>query len=217
MTRFKKKKKFRQKRSIASLVLLLSLSLIVIGFVLTFYNNTDLIENVMQTSTSEMVLNEIFNENDQWVAGETKQKEVSFENTGEIEQLLRFKITETWLEQNANGEWISWTGAEDDAVTINYTDYLNSEWTEIGGYYYYNTTISPNEKTNIVMESVSFSSSLDNGGYGSSVDYSGKKCSITIEMEAIEVNTEVALESWNVTCSVNENNAVTWTDEVNDP
>lgn len=188
---------------IVSLVVLL-LSICVVGMVLAYYNSEKNIDNAMQTATSEMVLNEIFNEKDRWVAGETKQKEVSFENTGEIEQLLRFTVTAVWYDENGD----AWT-ADEDAVTINYTEDLSDDWTYINGYYYYNTTISPNEETNIVMDSVTFSSELDNGGYGSSLDYSGKTYSLTIEMEAIEVNTDVAQDSWNVSC-IETNGTLEW-------
>lgn len=210
-------------KKIAKIMLILSILLIVIGFTFAYYNNTKTIPNVMQTSTSEMVLNEIFNENDYWVAGETKQKEVSFENTGEIEQLVRFTVEVVWLEQvtdvDGNTSWVEWTEQSTEtieAVTINYSDYLlgatdiTAQWTEIDGYYYYNTTLSPNTETDIVMESVYFSSSLDNGGYGSSLDYSNKQCSITIKMEAIDVNTDVALDQWEVNYTIDDDGTITW-------
>lgn len=197
-----------------SILILLSLFVGVFSFVWAYYSNEKQVDNVMETSTSEMVLNEIFNENDNWVVGETKQKEVSFKNTGEIEQLLIFTITEAWLEQDENGEWVPWDEAEDSAATVNYTDYLEDEWTYINGNYYYNTTISPDVETNIVIESVTFSSSINNGSYSNSLDYSDKKYSLIVSMEAIEVSSDVALEEWDVTYTQDSDGTITWSEVI---
>lgn len=205
----------RTKKTLCTVALCVAVLVAVcaIGAVWMYYNEQKEIDNTLQTSESEMVLNEIFNEKDQWVAGETKQKEVSFENTGEIDQLLRFTVIVQWYEQDENGEWVEWEEAASDtltAVTINYTEALDEQWTLLDGYYYYNTVISPGEETDLVMTSVTFSSEVDNGGYGTSLDYSDKRYSLTINMEAIEVNADVAIEDWNVVCTMGDDGNITW-------
>lgn len=161
-------------------------------FATIHYMQTKTLENAMATKSSGVYLEEIFNPLDQWVPGETKQKEVWFGNHEQTDQVIRFTVTETWTDSQGNT-----FDDTDNGANINWT--LGSDWTKIGDYYYYNQILLPEAVTPDVMTGVTFSSAINNGGYGNTTDYSDKTYTLTVTMEALPVNADLVLETWSVT------------------
>ncbi|WP_409969934.1 hypothetical protein RFF05_08570 [Bengtsoniella intestinalis] len=193
--------KFKRYALVTTLVVALTT---VAVFATIHYMQTKTVENAMSTKASGVYLEELFNPLDQWVAGETKQKEVWFGNHEETDQVIRFTIKEVWTDADGN-EFTD----PDDGATINWTDALKDDWTQLGDYYYYNSVLAPEDVTDKVMTGVSFSNTINNGGYGNTADYSDKTYSLTITMEALPVDADVVLANWSVTMTQAET-VLTW-------
>lgn len=210
----------KRNKIVFSLLLVLVIILSAIGGTTAFKyyaENSDVI-NRMETKGSSSALKEIFNPSDLWVPGETKQKEVSFANTGEQDQVLRFKAYEAWFDNKGTPNDItddalwSWTGDYSPApATINWTSEItgpSATWVKIGNYYYYNKVLSVGATTPRVTNSVTFSNKISNDCPGAENDFSNKRYSLTFEMETLSVNTVETTAAWGVTFTKSGNNLV---------
>ncbi|MFI3208851.1 MAG: hypothetical protein R3Y40_06915 [Eubacteriales bacterium] len=188
--------------------------MLVISWVLAYYNQSKEIDNAMQTISSEVYLSEVFNENDYWVVGETKEKEVYFGNSGESAQVIRISYESIWLTEQEDEEgaltWLIWEAGESSMISINWTEEFATQWTMIDGYYYYNYILEPEEVTEKVMTSITVSDEITNGGYAEEADYSNKKYRLTFAMEALAVNSDTTYESWNVVFLENADGSLLW-------
>jgi len=179
----------------------------------TFYTSSPNVRNMLITKGSEVFLQEYFSPDDLWLAGETKKKEVWFGNQSGQDQIIRFKATAEWFNNNGtpgdlsdDTEW-TYTGKYDpEPVVINWTGEITGEtpaWTKIGDYYYYNQVfagadgINPTE-TPPVIDSATFSPAIGNSAYLAD-DFTDKSCRITIKMESLPVSAAYAAEAWKVT------------------
>ena len=206
------------------LALLALMTLGLVGTTYAFYTSSAGVENMLITKGSEVFLQEYFSPDDLWVAGETKTKEVWFGNQSELDQVIRFKVKEEWFDNNGtpgdltdDTPW-TWSGTYSPSpAVLNWTSEITGgtpTWTKIGDYYYYNKVLekqsgsSPTE-TLPVLSSVTFSSALaNNPSFGD--DFSDKACRITIEMEALDVNTAFTQDAWKTTFS-QSGTTLTWT------
>lgn len=188
-------------------VVALVLGLVLVSSVAVYaavqYNQVKTLDNVMSTKTSAVNMQEIFNPNDKWFPGETKQKEVRFGNTGETDQVMRYKYEATWTDE-ATGEVFPATISD---VTIGWCN--TDQWTLIGDWYYYKSILEPGEVTDLVMESVTFSPELSNGSYTDATDYSNKSYTLTITMEALPVDSDVTAATWGVTFTQSDS-SISW-------
>lgn len=200
-------------RVLPLLALLLAVGLIV-GGVWAYYRKQTDQQNQLITKGSEVFLKELFSPNDLWVPGETKEKQVSFGNRGELDQVLRFKVTETWYDNNGTPDNLS------DDVPWQYTGTYNpepavirwtgggtapaaSDWVKVGDWYYYTkvlpkgTGLAPS-MTPQVMDGVTFSPAISNAGPGAEDDFANKRFALTLEMETLDVNADMTRPAWHV-------------------
>jgi alternate signal-mediated exported protein len=185
----------------------------------SYYHTSKNVQNRLTTRESGVTLKEVFNPADQWVPGEDKQKEVSFGNIGQSDQVIRFKTTEIWYDNNGTpgslNDDVPWayTGTYDpQPAVIHYTSEvtgLNAAWVKIGDYYYYKKILAAETDTPLVIDSVSFSSAISNAGPGAPDDFSNKRYSLSVQMESLDVNTIETAAGWNMTFS-QSGNALTW-------
>ena len=75
------------------LIVLGLLTIAVIGLTLAYYSGQEEFENEFHVKEPGVAIYEKFNPTDWWVPGEEKSKQAWFTNTGEMDMLLRFKIT----------------------------------------------------------------------------------------------------------------------------
>ena len=154
-----------------SIIVLLIVAIIgIVGLTLAYFSNSDTIENQFITKEYGTTYNEEFVSPDNWLPGDTTDKTIVVENTGEVDEAVRISYTESWTTHNngtLNG-WIHPDGTKsthttetelstDESVAI-----LNlantSDWTKVGDYYYYNYKLAPGESTSSFLESVTFNS-----------------------------------------------------------
>ncbi|MCL1895352.1 MAG: hypothetical protein FWG03_02260 [Clostridiales bacterium] len=175
------------------------------GTTYSFYYSPNVgVKNMLITKGSEVCLLELFDPDDQWLAGETKKKEVWFGNHCELDQVIRFKADTAWAD--ASGSPWAYTGTYNpEPIVIGWTSEVTgavtpATWTKVGDYYYYNRILekqsgsSPTE-TAAVISSVTFSTALSNGEYYGD-DFSDKTCKLTICMEALSVIDHIISEAW---------------------
>lgn len=81
------------------LIVLGLLTIAVVGLTLAYYSGQEEFENEFHVKEPGVAIYEKFNPTDWWVPGEEKSKQAWFTNTGEMDMLLRFKITPEWVEK----------------------------------------------------------------------------------------------------------------------
>lgn len=173
-----------------------------VGGTLGYYKSSAGVTNRISTKESGITLREVFNPADHWLPGETKEKKVSFSNSGDVPQVIRFQYTGKWSDSSG-------TSVPEPAVppTVNLADTGN--WEKIGDWYYYKKVLQPNDVTADVIKSVSFDASLTNGGYDGKTDYSGKRYTLTVTVESLSANTTETVAGWHMTFT-DSSGTLTW-------
>ena len=186
-----------------------------IGTTLAFYSGGGDLKNNLGTKESSVYLEEKFSPDDNWLPGETKQKEVKFGNDGESDQVIRFKVELQWLNKNDN-EWtpVSPSDPDDELVTINYNTSLAANWDNsflgIDGWYYYKKVLPIGQETAVVMDTVTFSSELANAINDEYPDdFTSTTYRIIVYMEGVDVNTGITKTTWGKIFAENGGN-LTW-------
>ena len=211
-----------------SLIALLIVAIVgIVGLTIAYFSNTDTINNVFTTKEYASEYTEEFVSPDNWLPGDTTDKTVIVENTGDIDQAVRISLSESWSTHNGgtlNG-WIHPDGSKsthttqtelstDERVAI-----LNlantSDWTKVGDYYYYNYKLAPDDVTTSFLESVTFNSkttlddtcetTIGNGTRtitcsSSGDDYDNATYTLTINIETVQYNKYN--EAWNLNNTV---------------
>lgn len=173
-----------------------------VGGTLGYYKNSAGVTNRISTKESGVTLREVFNPADHWLPGETKEKQVSFSNSGDVPQVIRFQYT---------GKWSDSSGTPLPGLTVQPTVNLanTGNWEEIDGWYYYKKVLQPNDVTANVIKSVTFDKSLTNGGYDGKTDYSGKRYTLTVTVESLSANTTETVAGWHMTFT-DSGGTLTW-------
>ena len=199
-----------------SLIALLLIAIIgVVGLTIAYFFNSTTIENNFITKEYGSTYIEEFVSPDNWLPGDTTDKTIEVENTGQVDQAVRIKVTETWTTHNngtLNG-WIHPDGIKSNHETnteletdervaiINLAN--TSDWIKVGDYYYYNYKLAPTESTSSFLESVTFNpkTKLDdtcttttNNGVttvncnSSGDDYDNATYTLTLTIETVQYN-----------------------------
>ena len=179
--------------------------IVIISATLAFYSNRSAgIENVMSTQGSSVYMQELFDSADYWLAGESKQKELKFGNTGGRAQVIRFRVETQWFARSGGG----WIPTTEEPVRIKWNSVLKQEWTQFEGddWYYYNKILPANTETAKVMDAVTFSERLSNDN--NIENFSNATYRIVVYMEALDVDTTITRAKWDKTFVGNEE--ITW-------
>lgn len=215
----------KRKRKVPPALLILLGALLVIGGVWAYYRNREDLQNRLLTKGSEVFLKELFSPNDLWVPGETKEKAVVFGNRGELDQVIRFKVTAAWYDNRGT------PGDLTDDVPWQYTGTYNPEpavikwtgggnappgadWVKLGDWYYYRRVLPKGNfltpsVTPQVMDSVTFSSGISNAGPGAADDFTNKRYALTLQMESVDVSSDMTKAAWQAVF-VQSGSGLTW-------
>lgn len=201
-------------------VILLALGVAAASFGTTwaYFGSTQVLANPLFVKDIGAAIVEEYNPNSSFLPGETVAKKVKFQNTGDMEILLRVKVppTESW--SDADGKELEkldttkvikyWTEAwpDEDKKAILEIKKMNEEyegqdkrnvkWTkgEAGSdgeqYYYYNRILSPKGQAGDQTEEILEKIQLETSTSNDrhDLDYSGKIYTLTFEIEAIPVD-----------------------------
>lgn len=196
-----------------------------IGGSYAYYTSGTDVRNQVITKGSEVFLQEVFNKDDLWLPGETKEKKVHFGNQSKKDQVIRFRVTEAWYDNQGTPDHlagdIEWfpppagTYTPEPAV-INWTSEVTggTTWVKHGDWYYYTKILKAADDdsttyTSDVISSVTFSPAISNAGPGAIDDFSDKRYSLTVQMESLDVNTNMTAEAWNINFS-ESGDTLTW-------
>ncbi len=200
-----------RKRITVLVLSMLILSVFKIAGSVAYHNTAVALQNQLAVKGSGVMLNEVFNPRDRWLPGETKEKEVNFGNCGNFDQVLRFKVTESWFHNNGTPDNLSddtpftWTGSYAPApAVINWTSEISgpgANWVQIGGWYYYTHIFekqsgpAPTLTANVI-ESVSFSNAISNSDPGFPDSFADKRYSLVVQMETLDVDSALTKAEW---------------------
>lgn len=184
------------------MMVLVCLTLVVVSDAMAFYSNHGgNIENMMLTKSSSVYIQELFDPADDWLPGETKQKEVKFGNMGARNQVIRFRIETQWL----SGSGDEWTPTMTNPVEIKWSDALGTEWMSFpddDGWYYYKDILMPGAETKAVMEAVKFATKLSNDRRIQ--DFTHTTYRILIYMEGLDADSQITNAKWSKTFTQND-------------
>lgn len=184
----------KRKRKHMFFLLFLLFGTIGVSGTLAYFAADHNVLNQLSSEKSGVYLQEVFNSSDQWLPGETKEKSVYFGNQGKKAQVIRFKVETEWKDKGM-AQWVPLSTAPAD---INYqTAFLNTKWTKIGDWFYYNHPLDPGGETNPIMDSVKFSDELTNTA-GGQEDFSGATYRVMVKMESLNVTKAIVNSSWEV-------------------
>ena len=144
----------------AVLVALVMMSLMFAGVVYAWNMHEIAKLNALRSHTTRIAIDENFAEQPEVTAGETVLKEVRFKNEGSSPVFLRVAYIESFEKVLDGGEWLA-DDFQNTNVTKNWTDAWESDWIRIDSWYYYTKVLPAGGATDLIMDSVSFSSTLD--------------------------------------------------------
>lgn len=206
-------------RKMFAVIALCIITLIGVSGTYAYYQSEVQIKNPFRTGEPRIHLSEKFNEADNWVPGEEKEKKVWFENLGNMDLLLRFKVEVTLrdpadqavkITASKSDKNVYATADGNEFCTLNWFDENMKSWADKqDGFYYYNQIFKAEAKTLPVLKSVTFSKGLSNDVHGIRTDYSQYKLQVKITAETIQVNKEAASALWQRSYTLT-NDEVTW-------
>lgn len=206
-------------RKMFAVIALCIITLIGVSGTYAYYQSEVQIKNPFRTGEPRIHLSEKFNEADNWVPGEEKEKKVWFENLGNMDLLLRFKVEVTLrdpadqpvkITASKSDKNVYVTADGNEFCTLNWFDENMKSWADKqDGFYYYNQIFKAEAKTLPVLKSVTFSKGLSNDVHGIRTDYSQYKLQVKITAETIQVNKEAASALWQRSYTLT-NDQVTW-------
>ena len=88
------------KKTILILILVLTIGLIGLG--IAYFSNSTSFENLFSTNPYGAKVTEQFISPENWLPGTTTEKTIVATNSGNVDQAVRIKITEKWLDSNNN-------------------------------------------------------------------------------------------------------------------
>ena len=142
-----------------SVVALLLVAIIgIVGLTVAYFSNSISITNEFETSEYGTDVTETFTSPTGWQPGDETPKVLTVKNTGEVDEAVRVKVEEKWV--NKNGEELSLTQDGNVAALIHYIN--DSDWTRVDVanedyyYYYYNYKLAPEEETSELLDKVIF-------------------------------------------------------------
>lgn len=206
-------------RKMFAVIALCIITLIGVSGTYAYYQSEVQIKNPFRTGEPRIHLSEKFNEADNWVPGEEKEKKVWFENLGNMDLLLRFKVEVTLrdpadqpvkITASKSDKNVYVTADGNEFCTLNWFNENMKSWADKqDGFYYYNQIFKAEAKTLPVLKSVTFSKGLSNDVHGIRTDYSQYKLQVKITAETIQVNKEAASALWQRSYTLT-NDQVTW-------
>ena len=199
-----------------SIIILLLIAIIgIVGLTIAYFANSTSINNLFSSKEYGNTYTESFISPDNWLPGDTTEKNVVATNSGQIDQAVRIKVEDVWTTDNdgtLNG-WIHSDGTKSNHTTeqeletderVAVLNFANtSDWTKVGDYYYYNYKLAPGESTTSFLESVTFNpktklddtctTTTNNGTRtitcnSSGSDYDNATYTLTLTIETVQYN-----------------------------
>ncbi len=146
----------KNRKSVVALLLIAIIG--IVGLTVAYFSNSTSITNEFETSEYGTDVIETFTSPTGWQPGDETPKVLTVKNTGEVDEAVRVKVEEKWV--NKNGQELSLTQDGNVAALIHYIN--DSDWTRVDVanedyyYYYYNYKLAPDEETSELLDKVTF-------------------------------------------------------------
>ena len=146
----------KNRKSIIALLLVAIIG--IVGLTVAYFSSSTSITNEFDTSEYGTDVTETFTSPTGWQPGDETPKVLTVKNTGEVDEAVRIKVEEKWV--NKNGQQLPLTQDGNVAAQINYIN--EDDWTKVEianedyYYYYYNYKLSPDEETSELLDKVTF-------------------------------------------------------------
>lgn len=157
--------------------------------------------NLTNTLTTPTVEEEIVEDFDGGITGNSKAKKVSFRNTGTADTFIRISFAETWkyTDETTQGSLLlpdrqkpegKWNAAK--AAKIIWTDAFKNDWQQgTDGWYYYKKVLPANAKTDDIMTAVDFSAIYSDNWPDSR--YQKAEYELYFTVESVQASKELAV------------------------
>ena len=165
-------KKYKKKKSLIAVIVLLCIGLI--GITFAYFQTTGNFVNLFNTGTYRVVTTEVFEAPENWAPGQEIPKTITSTNEGTIPAAVRVKYQEKFEDLQGNDITDQVTS---NPVTVNLDN--TDDWTKDGDYYYYNYPLAPNKTTSSFIKSVTLDSNLNDIQCTTSQDGSSQTCRST--------------------------------------
>ena len=207
----------KNRKSVVALLLVAIIG--IVGLTVAYFSNSTSITNEFETSEYGTDVTETFTSPTGWQPGDETPKVLTVKNTGEVDEAVRVKVEEKWV--NKNGQELSLTQDGNVAALIHYIN--DSDWTRVDVanedyyYYYYNYKLAPEEETSELLDKVIFNplinasttctTTTENGVTTRSCKsngsgYDGATYTLKFTIETVQYNKYA--DAWNVDVAIAE-------------
>jgi len=196
---------FNNRNRLVTFTGILLVAVLLLGVVGTFafFRSEASVANFLYSRNYQADLIDIFDNNRFALPGDTLNKDVSMKNNGEVNSVVRIRLTPSWAPAvDAKGNPL-----DPDLVTVSYGLSYATDWTLIDGWYYYNKILEPGEETSLLVDSLKLAA-FSNDHHA--VNYSEAVYTLAIEgtsLQALTVSTE---EVWQMTYTIDDNGYLVW-------
>ena len=129
----------------------------IVGFTIAYFTSTTEFENEFESGLFQTEATEVFNSPSNWEPGDTTQKELTIENTGNVNARARVCLSEEWT--SLNGDSLPNEVNNERVAILNLAN--TSDWTKRGNCYIYNDVLEPNDVTSTFINSVTFNPNIE--------------------------------------------------------
>lgn len=174
------------KKNKKKLVLIVALAVaMALGATFAYFNQELTAENPFDTGKYDSVLTEDFNpaDGEDWEPGSEVNKDVTVENTGDYDIIVRVKFDEKWTRTGEKDAYKTVKGetaydsttvyqesatdglVENDKSVVHKTLNMDNWVQGTDGWYYYKSNLEPEENTGIFLDKVTLDENADMGTY----------------------------------------------------
>lgn len=200
-------KKFRKRHMMLALVMIFFVTaiFILISNTFAFYKQDEGAENFLYAKHFKVDLIDDFVASGFVLPGDKLNKDVYMKNNGEVDSVVRIKLTPTWTpETDINGKVL-----DTEVVEVDLGDTVMTDWTlKSDGWYYYNKILKPGESTSLLVDSIRLipvSNDLHD------TDYSNSQYTLDVNSQSIQAISVAAEENWGHGFNIVGNN-IQWLD-----
>jgi len=200
-----KRKKFRSRHLILALVITFSITgvLALVINTLAYFRAESTAENFLYSKVLKVDLIDIFDSNKLVLPGDALNKDVSMKNTGELNAVVRIKLTSNW---NPTVDTLENT-LSTEVVQVIMGNTVAQDWTLIEGWYYYNKVLKPGEETSLLVDEIKLLA-VSNDIH--STNYSDATFSLDVLSQSLQAISVASEENWGV-AFVADGDFIVWT------
>lgn len=188
-------KKRRGWLHLALILCLMAVFTLIIG-AFAYFEDTEAAENYLPPAVLKVDLIDVFENNQLALPGDTLGKDVSMQNNGTVDAVVRIRLSPAWTpaqDAQANPLLAS-------AVEVTFGPTFALDWTLLGGWYYYNKILEPGETTSLLVDALKLQA-VSNDPHAA--DYSGASYNLNILSESLQAFPAAAEDTWGTTYTLN--------------